>query len=53
MSNDSLKIGVAFTLIVLVAIVVTALHFIDSIHQKEDCSVTIADNQILNNDTTT
>lgn len=36
MSNDSLKIGVAFTLIVLVAIVVTALHFIDS------CTIIIA-----------
>jgi hypothetical protein len=30
-----------------------ALHFIDLIHQKEDCSVTLVDNQILNNDTTT
>ena len=30
-----------------------ALHFIDSIHQKEDCSVTLVDNQSLDNDTTT
>ncbi|MDP4812539.1 MAG: hypothetical protein NWR65_15475, partial [Saprospiraceae bacterium] len=30
-----------------------ALHFIQSIHQKEDCSVTLFDNQILANVTTT
>ena len=30
-----------------------ALHFIESIHQNEDCSVTLVDNQILANDTTT
>ena len=30
-----------------------ALNFIDSIHQKEYCSVTLVDNQSLDNDTTT
>jgi hypothetical protein len=30
-----------------------ALHFIESIHQNEDCSVTLVDNQSFANDTTT